>query len=536
MRNDIYKWWHTATIYEIYPKAFIESKHKGNVIQGIISKLDYLYGLGVDALWLCPIFDSPFIDSGYDIRSYYDVNPDFGTIEDIKMLIKECHNKGMRLILDIALNHTSSEHPWFIEASKDNNSPYRDYYFFRQGKNKGEGAPYPNNWVSSRTMSSMWAKNSFTDDYYFHIYTKQQPDLNWRNKTVRNEVIHILKYWIELGIDGFRLDVINKVAKPEGLPDKIYDRDLLEKYADKMVENLPEVHDYIREMRETIEAEHKDVLWIGQTAGISVQQAYDYTNPDRNELDLCLTFEHTDINKTSECRQVKWTVKQLKAILAKWQNTMNEGLWPTVFFGNHDVARMVSRYVDAKEDEIPICAKLLCTLQLCLGGTQIIYMGDELGLPNASYEDIDDFEDVRSQMIYAKRIEAGESKEEILSELNKLARDHARYPIPWSKHESAINQPNSVYNYYKETIALRKKNDCLTKGITEFIDVEDEALIAYRRYYKGDTFTIVANMTRDKVNTKDMGFEGTVLHGNYETLEYDNFRPYEVKVYYKNSK
>ncbi len=413
MKNYDYKWWHHATIYEIYPPKSFAMTLGG----GIISKLPYLKSLGVDTLWLCPIFASPpFRDSGYDVSDYYAINPEFGSMSDLESLLEQAHSIGIRIILDMVINHTSDEHPWFKEACESVDSPSRDYYIFRQG----DKDQLPNNWESSKTLAPVWTYNDATKDYYLHIYTRHQPDLNWDKKELRQAIYKILRFWLNKGVDGFRLDVINKLAKASGLPDYTGHED--NPYADVMFENNEKVHDFIQEMHSQVFEQFPEAVIIGQTAGITPDQAHDYIHPSRKELNLYLQFEHMDIDKALEGRRRSWHISELYDSVMKWQLLMEDGLWPTVFFGSHDSSRLVARYGDVSEDYHVLSAKMLCTLQLCLGGTQIIYMGDELGLYNVDYEHIDEFTDIRSHDIYRSRRDKGESRESIIEDLRQVAR------------------------------------------------------------------------------------------------------------------
>lgn len=526
MGNNQYKWWNHSIIYEIYTKNFVDSNgDKIGDIKGIISKLDYLVELGVDALWLCPIFLSPFIDGGYDISDYYEINPEFGTMVDFESLVEKAHQKNIKIILDMVINHTSDQHPWFLSACQSKISPYRDYYIFRQAKNN----ELPNNWISSRTLESVWTLNFKTDDYYLHIYTKYQPDLNWENEKLREEIYKMLKFWLEKGIDGFRFDVINKIAKADGLPD--LPNGIEHFYADYLFENQNKVHQYINEIRGKVFKDYPDALFMGQTSGINRKQAFEYAHQSRNELDLYLQFDHVDIDKGFEGRRKSWTVSNLKKLIFKWQRLAQEGVWPVIFFGSHDLKRMVNCYGNTSAEYHIKSAKMLAALQLCLRGTQIIYMGDELALKNRIYKSIDEFKDTRSHSIYNKRIKNGENEKEIIDDLQFIARDNARYSIPWKIADEMEGDLTSILAFYQKLITFRKSEPVLLYGDCLSIYNDIEGLFAYERRLENKTITVLANMTDDIIEL-DMSNMGTLTdNSNYDIRSEFCLRAYEVRIY-----
>lgn len=517
-------WWHNAAIYEIFPKCFYDSNGDGwGDINGIIDKLDYLENLGIDAIWLCPIFKSGFIDGGYDVDNYYDVNPMFGRLQDIELLIKKAHEKNIKVILDITLNHTSDKHQWFLSACESKTSPYRDYYIFKNGI----GGRKPNNWKSSKTLKSMWTYNEKTDDYYLHLYSKHQPDLNWANREVRKKLYSILIYWIGKGVDGFRLDVINKIAKPEVMND-VSDNS---RYSDHLFENREGVHPYIKEMKNFISLRYKDILLIGQTSSVDEVQAIKYAAANRGELDLFLQFDYLDIDKGKDLKRKIWSIKKFKTYIMKWQRLVKFDVWPTVFLGSHDTGRMVSRYASDSKKYKDISAKMLATVQLFLQGTQVIYMGDEFGLHNLNRTTIDEFDDARSKAVYEKRIKKkSEDEFKILSDLNLLARDNARYMIPWKKCKTQLKRKDSVFLYYKTLLELRKKVPALKYGKTVSILNKYKMLFAYQRKYKTTFITVLANMGAEPIDIDMSSFGSEIIIGNYKHKD-SGLKPYEVRVY-----
>lgn len=524
-KNIYNKWWHRATIYEIYPKSF------NTTFKGITAKLDYLVSLGIDALWLCPIFLSPFVDSGYDVADYYKVNPSFGTMEEFESLLMEAHDRGLKVILDMVLNHTSDLHPWFQSAQKDQKSDYRDYYIFGQGK---EDQP-PNNWISSKTLQSVWTYNDRTEDYYFHAYTKHQPDLNWDNPRLRDALYQVLRFWLEKGVDGFRLDVINKIAKAKGFKD--YTPSINNPYADAMYENQPQVHEYLREMNDKVFTQYPDAVTMGQTAGVTYEQACGYCHYNQKALNLYLQFEHMDLDKGCAGAQKPYTTKALLKALLPWQQLAEDGVWPTVFFGSHDAPRMVNHYGANNERYSDKSAKMLFGFQMCLLGTQVVYMGDELGLRNKCFESIEAFEDIRSHDIYEARIASGSRVEEVLQDLNRTARDHARYPMPWDLAETQKNKKNSVLSFYKAMIAYRKESEVLRYGKVESVTTKECDMIVVSRAYKRKKILMIANRS-DRVLAYSL--EGLcsgdikdyeLVVSNENPLDPGVLSPFEIRIY-----
>lgn len=548
------KWWQQAVIYEIFPRSFKDSNHDGiGDIKGIISKLDYLKSLGVDAIWLCPIYPSPNIDGGYDVADYYNINSEIGIMNDMDELIEKAHIREIKVILDLVANHTSDRHYWFQEAKASKKSKFRDYYIWRQGKANGSE---PNNWISSKTGTTVWSKTKETDEYYLHLYTENQPDLNWESKGVRNEIYNIMKYWFNKGIDGFRMDVINKIAKAPGLPD-ISQEESCYFYAEKYFENQPHIHQYLKEMHEEVLAKYSDKVAIGQTSGISPEQALLYTEISRQEINLFLQFEHVDCDRGLEGRKLIFDPYIFKQYIFKWQIALEGKLCNTIFFGSHDLPRMVSHYGNDKLYH-KRSATMLATIQLLLKGTQIIYMGDEIGMTNVDYDNVHDYKDNRSISVYEKRVyEYKEDKESVISDIKALARDNARYPMQWDdtlyggfsdiepwmkvsanyKDINVRNQErdsNSILSYYKKLIALRKKESVIGIGRFEPIFEDDKHLFAYKRVDKDTVLTVIANISTNEryINVRELG--NCILH-NYDNVV-NVLRPYEVKVYKKNIK
>lgn len=514
MKTNKCKWYKNAMIYEIYLASFTT---KG--LQGVIEKLDYIKNLGVQAIWLCPIFMSPFIDSGYDTQDYYKINENFGSMCDMEELIIKAHDIGLRVILDIAVNHTSNEHGWFIDACKSKESKYRDYYIFEEGSKE----EYPNNWISSKTHKPTWTYNEKTNDYYLHIYTKYQPDLNWRNIKVRNEIYNILKFWIQKGVDGFRLDVINKIAKPM----LIRDSKSLNKYADYLYENHIDSHMFIKELREKVFDQYEGILMMGQTSGINVEQGILYGSSKNRELDLFLQFDHMELSNEN--------IVKLQNSIMKWQNIDAQGAWPTIFMGSHDSSRMVNHFATSDIKYRDIAAKMLCSLQLCLKGTQIIYMGDELAISNVKKMHIDEFVDIRSKDIYSAKIKEGLHPEQIIEILNNTTRDNARRQIPWQKAYDMSNDKESVLTFYKNMISWRNRQEAILYGETISLHDNHENIFAYKRVYKDTEITLYANMSAKDIQL-DLQTEGEEVISNYKKCDPNVLFPFQVKIYKKQVK
>ena len=547
---DKLKWWHNAVIYEIYPRSFKDSNGDGiGDLRGIISKLDYLKTLGINALWLCPVYTSPNIDGGYDVADYYNICDEIGFLEDMEELIEEAHKRQIRIIMELVANHTSDQHYWFRDAIKSKDSKYRDFYIWRKGKKDGG---LPNNWMSSKTGKSVWSNKGNTDEYYLHLYTEKQPDLNWENKEVRYEIYNIMKYWFDKGVDGFRMDVINKIAKASGLPD--VPDEVPYHYGEMYFENYPHVHKYLNEMYYEVLIKYPDKVAMGQTSGVSPEQALSYTDESRNELNLFLQFEHMNIDCGDEGRKLEFNPNEFKNSIIKWQTALDSRLWNTIFFGSHDSPRMVSHYGNDKEYHEK-SAKMLATIQLLLRGTQIIYMGDELGMTNVNYSNIDDYVDNRSISTYENRVnKQHEDEKTVFEDIRALARDNARYPMQWNDNKfagfSSVNpwmkvsdnyniinvskqetDKDSILSYYKELIRIRNSELTIGIGIFEEIFEEDKDLFAYKRVHKNIEITVVANMSIDEkeVNTKNFG---KCIISNYDD-ECGKLRSYQVNVYKK---
>ncbi|MDT0929538.1 alpha,alpha-phosphotrehalase [Staphylococcus pseudintermedius] len=517
--------WKKSVVYQIYPKSFNDTTGNGEGdLKGIIEKLDYLQFLGVDYLWLTPIYDSPMNDNGYDIRDYYQVNAQFGDKDDLRTLIDEAHARGLKMMLDIVINHTSTEHEWFQQAQQSVDNPYRDYYFFR----RSEDGP-PTNWLS-KFGGNAWQYDEQTDAYYLHLFDVTQADLNWDNPEVRHALYEMINYWIDFGVDGFRFDVINLISK-----DTFEDSNEIGKeyYTDG-----PRVHDYIHEMNRHTFGD-RDMMTVGEMSSTSIDHCIQYTNPERQELSSVFNFHHlkVDYRDGQKWTNQKFDLLQLKQILMEWQTKMYAGNgWNAIFWCNHDQPRVVSRFgSDATEALRQQSAKTLAIALHLLQGTPYIYQGEEIGMTDPHFQSIQQYRDVESLNAYREMREAGIDEAEILTILGQKSRDNSRTPMQWNDEahagfttgtpwievannyntvnvEAAMADPESILYTYKKLIQLRHEHDIVTYGEVVPRYLDHPQLFVYERRYQGDTWLIIANMTSEKVTLpEDLDRSGSVV-------------------------
>ena len=494
------KWWKHAVVYQVYPRSFQDSNGDGiGDLKGIIQRLDYLKELGVDALWLSPVCKSPQDDNGYDISDYQDIDPMFGSMEDMEQLIAEAKKRNIRIILDLVLNHSSDEHRWFQEAKKSKDNPYHDYYVWRDGE---EGI-YPND-MDSVFGGSAWEWVPELKQYYFHQFSVKQPDLNWENPKVRREIYSMILWWMEKGVGGFRLDVIDQIAK---------DPDL------KITNNGPKLHEFIRELsHETFQK--GDLITVGEAWGADTERAKLYSNPDGSEFSMVFQFEHIGLDQQEG--KEKWDTAplplvKLKAVLAKWQKELYGCGWNSLFWNNHDLPRIVSRWGNDEKYRVE-SAKMLAALLHGMQGTPYIYQGEELGMTNVCFADIGEYQDIEIRNMYKERMEAGYKKEDIMESIYARGRDNARTPMQWSAAENAgfttgnpwiginpnytdinaeseLANPDSVFHYYQKLIQLRKEHSVFVDGEFELLMEEDEQIFAYTRTDADTKLLVCANFS-----------------------------------------
>lgn len=548
------QWWKEAVVYQIYPRSFMDSNGDGiGDLKGITSKLDYLKELGVDVIWMSPIYQSPNDDNGYDISDYQAIMKEFGTMEDFDELLSEAHKRGLKIVMDLVVNHTSDEHCWFVESRKAEKNPYSDYYIWRDGKPDGSE---PNNWGSC-FGGSAWQYDEGKGQYYLHLFSKKQPDLNWDNPKVREEVFRMMTWWCEKGIDGFRMDVISMISKTKEMPDGQI-KGLYGDFAPYCIHG-PNVHKYLKEMNQEVLSRY-DLMTVGETAGVTPEQACLYAGKDTGELNMVFQFEHVDVHgKYGKWNSQKMPLPTLKKILSKWQTELFGKAWNSLFWDNHDQPRAVSRFGDDRPEYRVVSAKMLATCLHMMHGTPYIYQGEELGMTNYPFESPADFKDIESVHAYEEWCESGRASHELFWPcITAVSRDNARTPIQWDDTENAgfstgtpwmpvnpnymeinakaaVEDPESVFHYYQKLIALRKQYPVIVYGNYQLLLEDSEELFVYTRKYEGEKLLVVCSFT-----DKEMGFEipkefqgAQCLIANYEN-SYDSekmvLKPYEAFV------
>nr|WP_315035807.1 alpha-glucosidase [uncultured Lachnoanaerobaculum sp.] len=544
-------WWKEAVVYQIYPRSFCDSNGDGiGDLNGITSKLDYLKELGIDVIWLSPVYKSPNDDNGYDISDYEDIMTEFGNMDDFDKMLAAAHERGIKIVMDLVVNHTSDEHPWFVESRSSKDNEKRDYYIWKEGKDGKE----PTNWGSAFSGPA-WKYDEKTDMYYLHLFSVKQPDLNWENPKVRKEVFDMMTRWCEKGIDGFRMDVISLISKPEGYPDA----KVVGLYGDMGIcANGPKVHDYLKEMNEKVLSKF-DIMTVGETAGVTLEEAKKYANTDGSELNMVFQFEHTDLDGGEK---FKWSTKPmplvpLKENLSKWQKGLDGVAWNSLYFCNHDQPRIVSRLGDESDAYRELSAKCIATCLHMMQGTPYVYQGEELGMTNTVFNTVDDFRDLESINAYRELVESGlYTDEDMFPKIAHKSRDNARTPMQWDASENAgfttgtpwiavnpnykkinvedqLKREDSVFNYYKKLIRLRKENEIIVYGNYELLLPEDENIFAYVRSLDGKKLLTVCNFSKSEQKFDFQGYENAeVLISNYnrDAGEDGILKPYEATV------
>lgn len=542
-------WWKEAIVYQIYPRSFKDSNGDGiGDLPGIISKLDYIKSLGVDVIWLCPIYDSPNDDNGYDVRDYRKIMTDFGTMADFDELLVGIHQRGMKLIMDIVPNHTSDEHPWFQASSQSEENPYRDYYIWR----KGEKDKLPNNWPSFFSGNA-WDYDEKTYSHYLHLFSKKQPDLNWENPKVRQEIYDIMHFWFKKGIDGFRMDVVSLISKPKGLPDS--QSNVFTEIISKYYANGPKVHEYLKEMNKEV-LRHYDCMTVGEGPGITLDNALNYVGEDRDELNMVFHFGHMYIDNGpgGKYDPIPYDLVDMKKVFNDWDAKLKGKGWGSIFLGNHDFPRIVSRFGN---DGIywQESAKLLSTLLLSMRGTPYIFQGDEIGMTNVSYESINDYQDIETLNSWRDAMEKGVDPQNFIKLVHLQSRDNARTPFQWDNTKNAgftdgkpwlktndnfelINvekqekDEDSVLNYYRKMVNFRKENPTLVYGDYICYQVEHPELFLFKRWDDQNNYWILLNFSEHHHNLDIQLPENLSLKmNNYtEPNERNRLRPWEAKV------
>jgi len=533
------KWWQEVVVYQIYPRSFKDSNGDGiGDIKGIIEKLDFLEKLGIGAIWLSPVYKSPNDDNGYDISDYEAIMTEFGTMEDMEAFLSEANKRNIKVVMDLVVNHTSDEHLWFIEAKKGKNNPYRDYYVWADPSDDG-GVP---NDLRSAFSGTAWELDEESGQYYLHLFSKKQPDLNWQNKEMRQSVYDMMNFWIDKGIGGFRMDVIELVGKVplEGITN-----------------NGPQLHEFLQEMNQATFGNH-DLLTVGETWGATPEIAKLYSNPTRNELSMVFQFEHIGLDQ--QPGKEKWdfqpvNIAELKTVLANWQTALGNAGWNSLFWNNHDLPRMISRWGNDQEYRVE-SAKMLAILLHMLKGTPYIYQGEEIGMTNTPISDISEAKDIETINMYNERLEQGYTKEEIITSINVKGRDNARRPIAWNASENggfttgtpwialnenykeinveaALNDSNSIFYTYQELVQLRKENPIMVWGDFELVDTVDN-VFSYYREYKGERWLVVTNFSNEEQPfSSENEIEKVIIQNDNEeitNLKEISLRPWQAFV------
>ena len=547
-------WWKEAVGYQIYPRSFKDSNNDGiGDIIGIISKLDYLKELGIDVIWVCPMYKSPNDDNGYDISDYQDIMDDFGNMEDFDLLLDEVHKRGMKLIIDLVINHTSDEHPWFMESKLSKDSKKRDWYIWRDGKDGVE----PNNWESI-FKGSAWQYDENTEQYFLHLFSKRQPDLNWDNEEVRQEIYKMINWWLDKGIDGFRVDAISHIKKEPGLIDMENPHNLNYVSSFEKHMNVDGIHEYLEELNKNTFSKY-DIMTVGEANGVDASESEMWVGEKNGKFNMIFQFEH--LNLWGEVGENKFNVKEYKNVLTKWQNALEGKGWNALFIENHDIPRVVSSWGNDNE-YLQASAKAFALMYFMQKGTPFIYQGQEIGMTNVRFDSIEKYNDVKSINIYEEKINEGVSVHEALKAVSSISRDNARTPMQWDASDYAgfsentpwidVNEnyktinvekqlanKDSVLNFYKDLIKIRKENLSLVYGKYDMILDEDENIYAYTRTLNNDKYVVIVNLSDEKALYKyddlNLNYENLML-ANYKIREHGILnelvlKPYEARLY-----
>lgn len=553
------RWWKESVVYQIYPRSFCDSNGDGiGDLNGITGKLDYLKELGIDVIWLSPVYKSPNDDNGYDISDYQAIMDEFGTMEDFDRMLATAHEKGIKIMMDLVVNHTSDEHKWFIESRKSTDNPYRDYYIWRPAKEDGS---LPNNWGSCFSGPA-WEYDKTTDMYFLHLFSKKQPDLNWDNPAVRQDVFDMMNWWLKKGVDGFRMDVISLISKEPGLPDK---EPRINGYATFNVSaNGPHVHEYLQEMRQKA-LNNADTITVGECSGVTLEEAKKYARSDEKELNMVFQFEHMDVD--SDEKAGKWTTRKmdlrnLKKILTRWQKGLQDIAWNSLYWENHDQPRSVSRFGNDSDEYREISAKMLATCIHMMQGTPYVYQGEELGMTNCPFNTLDNFRDLESINAFHELTEQGKmTEEDMMAAIGYKGRDNARTPMQWDDSAYAgfstanpwimvnpnytkinakdqINREDSVFKYYQKLIKLRHESELIVYGTYDLILDDDKDIYAYIRTLGDEKLIVYCNFSENtrEVELPEEFTNGKVLISNYIDAKVNHkitLRPYEAIVIQK---
>ena len=553
------RWWKESVVYQIYPRSFCDSNGDGiGDLNGITGKLDYLKELGIDVIWLSPVYKSPNDDNGYDISDYQAIMDEFGTMEDFDRMLATAHEKGIKIMMDLVVNHTSDEHKWFIESRKSTDNPYRDYYIWRPAKEDGS---LPNNWGSCFSGPA-WEYDKTTDMYFLHLFSKKQPDLNWDNPAVRQDVFDMMNWWLKKGVDGFRMDVISLISKEPGLPDK---ETGINGYATFNVSaNGPHVHEYLQEMRQKA-LNNADTITVGECSGVTLEEAKKYARSDEKELNMVFQFEHMDVygdEKAGKWTTRKMDLRNLKKILTRWQKGLQDIAWNSLYWENHDQPRSVSRFGNDSDEYREISAKMLATCIHMMQGTPYVYQGEELGMTNCPFNTLDNFRDLESINAFHELTEQGKmTEEDMMAAIGYKGRDNARTPMQWDDSAYAgfstanpwimvnpnytkinakdqVNREDSVFKYYQKLIKLRHESELIVYGTYDLILDDDKDIYAYIRTLGDEKLIVYCNFSENtrEVELPEEFVNKKVLISNYSDAKANQkitLRPYEAIVIQK---
>lgn len=552
------KWWKNAVVYQIYPRSFKDSNGDGiGDLEGIYEKLDYLAELGIDVIWMSPVYKSPNDDNGYDISDYQDIMDDFGTMDDFDRVLKKAHSLNIKIMMDLVVNHTSDEHKWFIESKKSKDNPYHDYYMWADPDKNGNP---PNRWESCFSGSA-WEYVESVGQFYLHSFSRKQPDLNWDNPKVREEVFKMMTWWCDKGIDGFRMDVISMISKYPGLPDGPENGN---GYTGNTSCDGPNIHKYLREMNEKVLSKYR-LINVGECPGVNAEQAKKYANIDGSELDMIFQFEHVSGSALKPCHHGKWdgeamTMPELRANFTKWQKDLEGCAWNSLFLSNHDQPRCVSRFGNDSEQYRELSAKMLATMTHFQKGTPYVYQGEELGMTNAYMENIADYRDIESLNAY-KELTTKENipAKTVMGYIKAVGRDNARTPMQWDASDNGgftsgtpwlqvnknyktinaaaqVNDPDSVFAYYKKLIALRHTNEVMVNGVYDVLIPDHPQIYAYTRTLGDKQLLVLCNDSDTNVAIpaelqEKIHAAKNILIQNYKDTDESTLRPYEAVVY-----
>lgn len=554
------EWWKQSVVYQIYPRSFKDSNGDGiGDIKGITQCLDHLSQLGIDVIWLSPVYRSPNDDNGYDISDYRAIMDEFGTMQDFDEMLSEAHARNIKIMMDLVVNHTSDEHAWFMDSRSSKDSPYRDYYIWKPGTNGGP----PNNW-GSFFGGSAWEYDPVTEEYYLHLFSKKQPDLNWENPKLRQEVYDLMTFWLDKGVDGFRMDVINFISKDQSFPDGEAGGTGYGEGSPHFV-NGPRIHEYLHEMNERTLAGYNTIT-VGEMPNVKVEEAKLYTAREREELNMVFHFEHVDVGngKLGKWSPQPWKLTELKSIFTEWQEGLEEQGWNSLYWSNHDQPRAISRFGDDREEYRVLSGKMLATCLHMLRGTPYIYQGEEIGMTNIAFPSIDDYRDIETLNTYREYTTSGILSHDVMMQaIHERSRDNARTPMQWSqeKHggfttgepwiavnpnykkinaEAVLRDPDSIFYYYNKLIRLRKENPIIVEGKYRLILKDHEQIYAFTRAWKEEQLLIICNFSESQPQfVLPDGFcfsAAELMISNYkvnpeEEIRSFTLKPYEARVY-----